>query len=86
MGITEEFRKWEDEEEEYVVLQGSVLQLRNALVRQKRIRLLNERTDAATADRYSRASELVAEMRSDLKSLKHRLGEELKELGMLWRW
>lgn len=59
-----------------------MLQLRNALVRQKRFRLLNERTNAATADRYARSAELVAEMRSDLKSLKHRLEEELKELGM----
>ena len=79
--MTEDFRKWEDEEQEYLILQADVLQLRNALVRQKRIRLLNERTDSGTADRYTRATDLVAEMRSDLKSLKHRLGEELKELG-----
>lgn len=80
-GVTEELREWEDEEQEFLTLQASVLQLRNALVRQKRIRLLNERTNAATADRYSRSAELVAEMRSDLKSLKHRLEEEVRELG-----
>jgi hypothetical protein len=51
-------------------------------VRQKRIRILNEKTNTATSDRYNRSAELVAEMRSDLKSLKHRLEEELKELGL----
>lgn len=51
-------------------------------MRQKRIRLLNEKTNSATADRYIRSAELVAEMRSDLKSLKHRLEEELNELGL----
>ena len=33
-------------------------------------------------DRYLRAEELVSEMRADLKSLKRRLGDELKELGI----
>jgi hypothetical protein len=80
-GVTEEFRSWEDDEQEHLTLQASVLQTRNALVRQKRIRLLNERTSIATTERYNRAEDLVAEMRSDLKSLKHRLEEELKELG-----
>ena len=56
--------------------------LRNTLVRQKRIRMLNEKTDTVTADRYNRSAELVTEMRLDLKSLKHRLEEELKELGL----
>lgn len=50
-------------------------------MRQKRIRLLNERTSVATADRYHRAEELVSEMRADLTSLKQRLDEELTELG-----
>lgn len=81
-GITEEFRRWEDEEEEFLTLQASAHQLRNALLRQKRFRLLNEKTNAATSERYNRSAELVAEMRSDLKSLKHRLEEELRELGM----
>ena len=80
-GVTEDFREWEDDESEYVTLQASVLQLRNALVRQKRIRLLNEKTSLATSDRYRRAEELVSEMRSDLKSLKQRLEQELNELG-----
>lgn len=80
-GVTDEFRRWEDEEEEFLTLQASANQLRNALLRQKRFRLLNEKTNAATSERYNRSAELVAEMRSDLKSLKHRLEEELRELG-----
>jgi hypothetical protein len=59
-----------------------VLQLKNALYRQRRIRVLNERTSASMTDRYQRAEELVSEMRSDLKSLKRRLAEELTELGI----
>jgi len=46
------------------------------------MRLNNERTNSATAERYARSAELVAEMRSDLKTLTHRLHDELKELGM----
>lgn len=80
--MTEEFRKWEDEEQEHITLQASALQLRNALVRQKRIRMNNERTDVATAERYAQSAKQVAAMRSDLKTLKHRLHDELKELGM----
>ena len=52
------------------------------LVRQRRIRVLNERTYAATQERSARVEGLVAEMRADLKSLKSRLGEELTELGI----
>ena len=81
-GVTEEIRQWEDDEQEYLTLRASVLQLRNTLYRQRRIRMLNERTSASMNDRYQRAEELVSEMRSDLKSLKHRLGEELTELGI----
>jgi hypothetical protein len=81
-GVTKEIRKWEDDEQEYLTLQGSILQLKNALYRQRRIRILNERTSASMNDRYQRAEELVSEMRSDLKSLKRRLGEELNELGI----
>lgn len=45
--------------------------------------MLNERTSAVTSDRYNRAEELVSEMRSDLKSLKERLNQELNELGKI---
>eukprot|EP00934_Nitzschia_sp_Nitz4_P007263 Nitzschia sp. Nitz4//scaffold1_size375055//347246//349737//NITZ4_000338-RA/size375055-augustus-gene-0.736-mRNA-1//-1//CDS//3329541231//7253//frame0 len=81
-GVTNAFREWEDVEQEYIHLQASSLQLRNALVRQKRIRLLNEKTNNASEDRYNRATELVSEMRSDLKNLKRRLEDEMKELGI----
>ena len=63
-------------------LRASILQLKNTLHRQRRIRVLNEKTRASMDDRYLRAEELVSEMRSDLKSLKRRLGDELSELGI----
>ncbi len=63
-------------------LRASVLQLKNKLYRQRRIGILNKRTTNSMNDRYLRAEELVSEMRSDLKSLKRRLGDELKELGI----
>ena len=63
-------------------MQAKVLHLRNQLYRQTRIRTLNEKTCAATKDRAVRAESLVAEMRTDLKSLKTRLDEELTELGL----
>jgi hypothetical protein len=81
-GVTKEIRQWEDDEQEYLTLRANVLQLKNALYRQRRIRILNERTCASMNDRYHRAEELVSEMRSDLKTLKHRLEEELTELGI----
>jgi hypothetical protein len=80
--VTEDFRKWEDDEQEYLTLSASVLQLKNKLYRQRRIRVLNERTGASMTDRYQRAEELVSEMRSDLQSLKRRLQDELDELGI----
>eukprot|EP00531_Pseudo-nitzschia_arenysensis_P001014 CAMPEP_0116146644 /NCGR_PEP_ID=MMETSP0329-20121206/17281_1 /TAXON_ID=697910 /ORGANISM="Pseudo-nitzschia arenysensis, Strain B593" /LENGTH=905 /DNA_ID=CAMNT_0003642419 /DNA_START=149 /DNA_END=2866 /DNA_ORIENTATION=+ len=81
-GVSNEFRKWEDDEQEYLNLQASVLQLKNKLYRQRRIGILNKRTTNSMNDRYLRAEELVSEMRTDLKSLKRRLGDELKELGI----
>lgn len=81
-GVTKNMRKWEDDEQEYLNLRASVLQLKNALYRQRRIRVLNDRTTASMNDRHLRAEELVSEMRLDLKSLKRRLGDELNELGI----
>ena len=43
---------------------------------------MNEKTFAATKDRSTRVESLVAEMRTDLKSLRSRLDEELVELGI----
>lgn len=81
-GVTHDVRRWEDDEQEYLNLRASGLQLKNSLYRQRRIRVLNERTTTSMNDRFLRAEELVSEMRSDLKSLKRRLADELKELGI----
>jgi hypothetical protein len=81
-GETPAFKKLEEEQQEHCTLDASVLQLGNQLYRQRRIRLLNERTYAATRERSHRVEGLVSEMRADLKSLKHRLEEELHELGI----
>jgi hypothetical protein len=43
--------------------------------------MLNERTFEATSERTHKVEALVSEMRTDLKSLKLRLEEELHELG-----
>lgn len=59
-----------------------MLHLRNQLYRQRRIRALNEKTFVTTRDKSVRVESLVSEMRTDLKSLKNRLDEELKELGI----
>lgn len=80
-GVPADFKSWEKEQEELCTLQASVLQLRNELYRQRRIRLLNERTFASTRDRALKVEGLVSEMRTDLKSLTLRLEEELHELG-----
>lgn len=80
--MTKDVRSWEDDEQEYLTLRASTLQLKNALYRQRRLRMLNERTSASVTDKYQRAGDLVSEMRSDLKSLKRRLEDELNELGI----
>eukprot|EP00980_Cylindrotheca_fusiformis_P008798 scaffold1869_cov122-Cylindrotheca_fusiformis.AAC.60 len=81
-GVLDDVKKWEVDEKEFVTLQAEALHLRNNLYRQRRIRLLNERTRNAANERYERAEGLVAEMRTDLKSLKKRLEAELQELGI----
>ena len=75
-------KEFENDRQESFILQAKVLHLRNQLYRQRRIRTLNERTFAATRDRSTRVESLVAEMRTDLKSLRNRLDEELVELGI----
>lgn len=75
-------KEFEEDRQKSYILQAKVLQLRNQLFRQRRIRTLNERTFAATRDRSTRVESLVAEMRTDLKSLRNRLDEELVELGI----
>lgn len=81
-GVTNEFRTAENEEQEYLELQAKLSQLKTALSRQRRMRVHNEKTNGITKDRYNRAEELVTEMRSDLKSLKSRLLDELTELDI----
>jgi hypothetical protein len=80
--VPPDLRELEDSRQERLILQAKVLQLRNQLYRQRRIRLLNERTHAASQERASRVESLVAEMRMDLKSLKNRLDLEIRDLGI----
>lgn len=77
-----DLKKFEAQRQESYTLQAKVLHLRNQLYRQTRIRTLNEKTCTATKERAVRVESLVAEMRTDLKSLKNRLDEELQELGL----
>lgn len=82
VGVPSGVRKLEDERQDYLNQQAKVLQLRNQLYRQRRIRMLNEKTFAASQERASRVESLVAEMRLDLKSLKGRLDQEIRDLGV----
>jgi hypothetical protein len=81
-GVPKDVRTIEVKRQEYLDLQARVLQVRNELYRQRRNRMLNERTFAATQERSARVEALVSEMRSDLKSLKSRLDDEIRELGI----
>jgi hypothetical protein len=72
----------EDDNQVEIDLRARALQLRNQLYRQRRVRMLNERTQATTQERAVRIESLVAEMRTDLKTLKRRLDEEISELGI----
>lgn len=82
VGVTTEVRELEDQNQEYLNMQAKVLQLRNQLYRQRRIRYLNEKTYNSTKERASKVESLVTEMRTDLKILKARLDEEIRELGL----
>lgn len=82
MGVPSIIREREETREERVVLQAKILQLKNKLYHQRRIRVLNERTHATSQERSARVEHLVSEMRSDLKSLKNRLDEEVREMGV----
>lgn len=81
-GVPKDVRAIEVKRQESLDLQARVLQVRNELYRQRRNRMLNERTYAATQERSARVEALVSEMRSDLKSLKSRLDDEIRELGI----
>jgi hypothetical protein len=75
--------KYESKRENLNKLKIKVLQLRNRLGRQKRIRGLNERSLEAGKKRADKVEGLLVEMQTDLSSLKGRLQDELNELGTL---
>ena len=78
-----EIKNWEMQREEIHILQGKVRQLRNDVYRQRRFRVLNERSCNHGKERRDRFEHLVSEMKDDLISLKERLNEELDELGKI---
>jgi hypothetical protein len=86
VGVPTKFRDWEDIRDELSLLRAQVLQRRNELARQRRLRVMNERALITTADKAVRVENLVSEMREDLKSLKDRLDYELIELGKFNLW
>lgn len=75
-------KKYEAQQEEANALRGWAMQLRNRLSRQKRLRVLNERSLAAGRSRSHKVEGLLLEMQMDLKNLKERLQDELNELGI----
>ena len=81
-GVPSDIKQWEDVRYELVTLKGRANQLRNELHRQRRIRAYNERTRHVLDERAERVEGLLAEMKSDLVTLKERLEHELDELGM----
>lgn len=76
------YKQWEWDREELRTLQGEAQQLKNAVYRQRRIRLLNEHSAKSSQNRRDRFEFLLREMKSDLDMLKDRLKEELNELGI----
>jgi hypothetical protein len=81
-GVPADVKQWEDVRYEVVTLKGRANQLRNELHRQRRIRMLNERTRHVLDERAERVEGLLAEMKSDLITLKEQLDHELCELGI----
>lgn len=81
-GVPQPVRDLEDRKERYIRAKARTLQLTNALLRQRRITKMNEKTLEASQERSTRVEALVTEMRSDLGSLKARLDEEVRALGI----
>lgn len=79
--MSKDVRRYEAQQEEINQLKGKVMQLRNRLVRQKRLRGLNERSLIAGKSRAHKVEGLLLEMQMDLRSLKERLQDELNEIG-----
>lgn len=82
MGVPSTIRSLEEKRRQQLTLRAKTLHLRNQLVRQKRTRINNEKTFTAMQERAGRVESLVAEMRTDLKSLKRRLDKEMRKLGI----
>lgn len=72
---------YESRREEMNVLKGKVMHMRNRLVRQKRLRSLNEQSVLAGKQRAKKMERLLLEMQVDLRTLKGRLQTELTDLG-----
>mmetsp|Transcript_1768 Transcript_1768/g.3882 ORF Transcript_1768/g.3882 Transcript_1768/m.3882 type:complete len:761 (-) Transcript_1768:112-2394(-) len=81
-GVPQPVRDLEIRKERYIRAKARSLQLTNALLRQRRITKMNEKTLETSEERSSRVEALVTEMRSDLGSLKSRLDEEVHALGI----
>lgn len=81
LAIPPSVEKYQSQKEELNRLNIKVLQLRNRLSRQKKIRILNERSLKAGETRSQRVEGLLLEMQADLRCLKERLQDELNELG-----
>ena len=80
--MSDNLRQAEARQEEMNVLKGKVLQLRNKLGRQKRLRSLNERSLIAGKNKANKVEGLLLEMQMDLKNLKTRLHKEVTDLGI----
>lgn len=74
-------KTFETQREELNSVKIEVMQLRNRLSRQKRVRSLNERSLAAGKNCSRKVEGLLSEMHMDLSNLKERLHAELRELG-----
>ena len=81
-GVPQPVRDLEGRKDRCIRAKARSLQLTNALIRQRRITKMNEKTLEASQERSARVEALVAEMRSDLGSLKSRLDEEVHALGI----
>ena len=75
------YKEWETQRCELQELEGQKLQLQNKLLRQRRIRLLNQHTADSGKEQRDKFEHLLADMKADMKSLKERLNDELIELG-----
>lgn len=80
--VPADLKKYEYQKEELNRYQATVMQLRHRLGRQKRLRILNERTLKEGRSRSHKVENLLLEMQMDLKNLKDRLHGELSELGI----